>query len=157
MFLLPLCGLVHVPAWMCVMATVSHTCAWLNEPTAESWCMPLISESSQQTRVQMERNHYTARAMCAGLAPGAWSIVGRAGSSQGDLAALWGPRQELAMQGSWENLATLLGNPLPLPLESLPSAGEQEGGPPPQTSSSSSMDRHLLVRPCSVLLSCLQL
>lgn len=95
--------------------------------------------------------------MCAGLAPGAWSIVGRHGSSQGDLAALWGPRQELAMQGSWENLATLLGNPLPLPLEPLPSAGEQERGPPPQTSSSSSMDRHLLVRPCSVLISCVRL
>ena len=94
--------------------------------------------------------------MCAGLAPGALSIVGRPGSSQGDLAALWGPRQELAMQGSWENLATLLGNPLPLPLEPLPSAGELEGGPPPQTSSSSSMDRHL-VRPCCVLLSCLRL
>ena len=98
--------------------------------------------------------------MCAGLAPGAWSIVGRAGSSRGDLAALWGPRQELAMQGSWENLATLLGNPLPLPLDPLPSAGEQRGDPqepPPQTSSSSSMDRHLLVRPCSVLLSRMRL
>ncbi len=64
------------------------------------------------------------------------------------------------MQGSWENLATLLGNPLPLPLEPLISVGEQEGTTqeaPPQTSSSSSMDRHLLVCPRSVLLSYLPL
>ena len=48
MFLLPLCGLVHVPAWMCVMDAVSDICAWLNEPTAESCCMPLVNSSSQQ-------------------------------------------------------------------------------------------------------------
>ena len=70
--------------------------------------------------------------------------MGPAGSSSlGNLAALWGPSQELAMQGSWENLAALLGNPLPLPLEALPF----EEAPLPQTSSSSSMERHLLVGP----------
>ncbi len=41
---------------------------------------------------------------------------GSASSSRGDLAALWGPQQELAMQGSWESLAALLGNPLPPPV-----------------------------------------
>lgn len=73
--------------------------------------------------------------------------MGRAGSSSlGNLAALWGPSQELAMQGSWENLAALLGNPLPLPLEALPF----EEARWPQNSSSSSMERHLLVGPAHV-------
>ena len=67
--------------------------------------------------------------------------VGSGGSSRGDLAALWGLPQELAMQGSWENLAELLGNPLPLPLDTLPFPEL----PPPQNSSGSSMDHHLLV------------
>ena len=67
--------------------------------------------------------------------------MGRLGSgsgSRGDLAALWGPSQELAMQGSWENLAALLGNPLPLPLDAIPFPEV----PPAQNSSGSSMDRH---------------
>ncbi len=66
---------------------------------------------------------------------------GSASSSRGDLAALWGPQQELAMQGSWESLAALLGNPLPLPLDAIPFPDM----PPPPNSSGSSMDPHLPV------------
>lgn len=75
--------------------------------------------------------------------------MGRLGSgsgSRGDLAALWGPSQELAMQGSWENLAALLGNPLPLPLDAIPFPEV----PLAQNSSGSSMDRHLPVRPLKI-------
>ena len=73
--------------------------------------------------------------------------AGSQGSSRGDLAALWGPSQELAMQGSWESLAALLGNPLPLPLDSLPMDPLPfPEGPPPPNSSGSSMERPLAVR-----------
>lgn len=68
-------------------------------------------------------------------------------SSRGDLMeALW-DASDLAMQGSWENLALALGNPLPLPLEPLPF---QELAAP-QLSSSSSLERRLLVRTGSAL------
>ena len=76
----------------------------------------------------------------AGLAPGAWSIMGKSGS-RGDLEALWGDIPELGMQGSWENLAALLGNPLPLPLELHPF---EEANPHQTSSSSNTEQRHLV-------------
>ena len=66
--------------------------------------------------------------------------MGKSGS-RGDLEALWGEIPELGMQGSWENLAALLGNPLPLPLE-LPPLEEAQIH---QTSSSSNTEQRPLV------------
>ena len=66
--------------------------------------------------------------------------MGKSGS-RGDLEALWGDIPELGMQGSWENLAALLGNPLPLPLELHPF----EEAHPHQTSSSSNTEQRHLV------------
>ena len=66
--------------------------------------------------------------------------MGKSGS-RGDLEALWGDIPELGMQGSWENLAALLGNPLPLPLELHPF---EEANPHQTSSSSNTEQRHLV-------------
>ena len=66
--------------------------------------------------------------------------MGKSGS-RGDLETLWGDIPELGMQGSWENLAALLGNPLPLPLELHPF---KEANPHQTSSSSNTEQRHLV-------------